>query len=83
MNKKGNTYAVILIAFLLFTTGFIVANFFKESITDARVGLDCANAGSITDGTKFMCLNVDFVMIYWIILIFSIAGGLVIDKVIT
>jgi len=83
MNKKANTYAVIIVAFMLFTTGFIVANFFKESITDARTGLDCSDSANISDGTKFLCLNVDFVMIYWIILIFSIAGGIVIDKVIT
>jgi hypothetical protein len=81
-NKKGNAYAVVLVAFMLFTVGFIVANFLKAPIDDARVSLDCTNASGITDGTKLLCLNVDFVMIYWIILIFSLAGGVIVDKLI-
>ncbi len=80
MNKKGNLYATILVAFMLFTTGFIIANFLGASIDTARVGLNCANAAAITDGTKFLCLNVDMAMIYWIVLILSIAGGVIADK---
>ena len=83
MNKKGSAYAVIIVAFILFTTGLIVANFLKAPIDDARTGLDCANSAGISDGTKFLCLNIDFVMIYFIILIFSIAGGVLADKLIS
>jgi hypothetical protein len=80
MNKKGNTYAVVLVAFMLFTTGFIIANFLGASIDEARLGMNCADAAAISDGTKFLCLNVDMAMIYWIILILSIAGGVIADK---
>lgn len=81
MNKRGNIMAVIIMAFLLFSVGFIVANFFKVPISDARTALDCSNAAGISDGTKLMCLGVDMTMIYWIILVLSIAGGAIIDKV--
>lgn len=81
MNKKGSTFSVILIALILFMIGFVVANFLKSPITDARVALDCSNAAGISDGTKLMCLGVDMTMIYFIILIFSIAGGAILDKV--
>lgn len=80
-NKKANVFGVILIAFILFTVGFIVANFLKAPIDDARTNLNCANAGSITDGTKLECIMVDSALIYWIILIISLAGGAILDKV--
>ena len=80
MNKKANVYSVIILSLMLFMSGMIVANFLKSPIDDARASLDCSNAAGISDGTKFMCLTVDMAMIYWIILIFSIAGGLIADK---
>jgi len=69
-----------LLAFLLFTTGFIVANFLKSPIDDARVNLDCGNSAGITDGTKFLCLNIDMALIYFIVLVLSISGGVILDK---
>ena len=72
---------VIIMAFLLFSVGFIAANFLREPIDDARVGLDCSNAAGISDGTKLMCLGVDMTMIYFILLVLSIAGGTILDKV--
>lgn len=83
MNNKGNIYSVILMALILFMVGMIVANFLKSPIDDARTNLDCSNAAGITDGTKFMCLTIDMTMIYFIILIVSIAGGSILDKVLT
>jgi hypothetical protein len=80
MNKKANVYSVILITFLLFSVGLIIANFLKEPITDARTNLECSNAASITDGAKLLCLTIDFTMIYFIILVVSIAGGAILDR---
>jgi hypothetical protein len=60
--------------------GMIVANFFKTPIDDARSALDCSNTAGITDGTKLLCLNVDITLIYFIILVVSIAGGAILDK---
>lgn len=80
MNKKGNIYSVVLMSFLLFSVGLLVANFLKEPITDARNSLDCSNSAGITDGAKLLCLNVDMAMIYFIILVVSVAGGAILDK---
>ena len=81
MNKKANIMGVVIMAFLLFSVGFIVANFLKSPIDDARVSLDCSNSASISDGSKLMCLGVDMTMIYFIMLVLSIAGGVILDKV--
>jgi hypothetical protein len=61
--------------------GMVVANFLKSPIDNARVSMDCSNTASISDGTKLMCLGIDMTMIYFIILVFSIAGGAILDKV--
>ena len=82
MNKKGNMYMAIVMALMLFMVGMIAANFLREPITDARLGLNCDNEGSITDGTKLLCLNVDMVMVYFIILVVSIAGGVILDRIV-
>jgi hypothetical protein len=41
-------------------------------ITTFRADLNCATPAAITDGTKMLCLIGDSVVIYWIILVFSI-----------
>ncbi len=80
-SKKANIMGVVIMAFLLFSVGFIVANFLKEPIDTARADLNCASAGTISDGTKLMCLGVDMTMIYFMMLILSIAFGVILDKV--
>lgn len=80
MNKKANIYSVALMAFMLFSVGMIVANFLKSPIDDARTSLDCTNTAGISDGAKFLCLQIDGALIYFIILVVSIAGGAVLDK---
>ena len=82
MNKKGTMYGAILMAIMLFMTGMIVVNFLKSPIDDARASLNCDSAGSISDGTKILCLNVDIAIVYFIVLILSIAGGVILDKVV-
>lgn len=81
-NKKGNIYLTILMAFMLFSVGMLVANFLKSPIDDARANLDCSNAAGISDGNKLLCLTIDSSMIYFIILVVSLAGGAILDRVI-
>lgn len=80
MNKRANILSVVILAFLLFSCGLLVANFLKSPIDDARTNLDCSNAAVISDGTKLLCLGIDMTMIYFIILVISIAGGVILDK---
>lgn len=80
MNKKGNLFSAGLVSLMLLMIGLIVIQFLQTPIDNARVDLDCSNAGSITDGTKLTCLFVDSTIIYFIVVIFSIAGGVILDK---
>ena len=80
INKRGNMFSAGMIALILFITGFIVINFFMPEVTQARIDLSCSDAANISDGTKLMCLFVDSAIIYWIILIFSIVGGILADN---
>jgi hypothetical protein len=45
-----------------------------------RTDLNCANTAAITDGTKILCLVGDSVVIYWIILVFSIIIGAITSR---
>jgi len=79
-SKKGNVFSTIMIALLIFLVGMLVANFFKPEIDTARIGLNCDDTANITDGTKLMCLSVDITLVYFIILVLSIVGGIITDK---
>jgi len=80
-NKKGNVFMIILMAFILFMVGMIVMNFLMPEVSLTRIQLNCANPGSISDGTKFMCLMTDVAIPYFFILVLSISGGVILDKV--
>jgi hypothetical protein len=79
INKKGNVYSVIMIALVIFMVGMIMVNFLKPLVTSARSDINC-DGGSITDGTKLMCLNVDIAVVYFILLILSLTAGVITDK---
>ena len=85
MNKKAqNTVGiglVIITAIFLFMVGIMNVNFLKDEISRTRnvQNLNCAD-GSISDGTKLTCLAVDIVLPYFIITVFSAAGGLIMAK---
>ena len=81
-NKQGNMYAAIMVALIIFMVGLTVVNFIKPEVTSARTLLNCATPAAITDGTKLMCLNIDIVVPYFIILIFAIAGGYITEKLV-
>lgn len=84
MNKKAQTMGIaIMIAITIFIVGMLNVNFIKDEVTRARgaTQLDCGNYADdypegISDGTKITCLVVDIVVPYFIIIIFSVAGGL-------
>jgi len=88
MNKIGQARAgsmgtAIIVALFLFIVGLMSINFITTEVTTARAsvtGLDCANVAGISDGNKLTCLAVDLVVPYFIILIFSAAGGYITAK---
>lgn len=85
MNKKGQLgwgFAIVMMI-SLFLIGMLNINFIKDEVTRARnsANLDCSNS-DISDGTKVLCLVVDIVVPYFIILVFSFAGGILAKKLI-
>ena len=80
MNNRGNIYASIMVGIILFIIGMTVLNFIMPEVTSARTDLQCSNAAAISDGTKFMCLMIGSVVPYFFILVFSIAGGVIVEK---
>jgi hypothetical protein len=82
MNKRGNLFSAAMITLILFMVGMLVTNFLMPEVSQTRTDLSCSDTGSISDGTKLMCLFVDSTVIYWMILVFSIAGGAILDKLV-
>jgi Na+/H+-dicarboxylate symporter len=81
MNKSGQTLGLSIIsAVVVFIVGLTMLNFLMPEITDARVALNCADASAISDGTKLLCLSIDSVVPYWILLIFSITVGAIVGR---
>jgi hypothetical protein len=73
MNKKGQTLGLaVMTGIFVFIIGLMVVNFVMDEVTQFRVNMNCANADSISDGTKLVCLVADTTVIYWIIIVFSI-----------
>jgi len=80
MNKRAQTLLgiAIIIAITIFIVGMLSVNFIKDEVTRVRgsTQLDCSNADDISDATKLTCLAIDAIVPYFIILIVSVAGGL-------
>ena len=83
MNNKGQIGIAVVSALMIFMVGMLVVNILKPEITTARsaTGLDCGNASGISDGTKLTCLAVDFVVPYFILIILSASGGVIMSRV--
>lgn len=82
MNKGGQSLGIsVIIAITFFIVGMISLNFIRDEIDTVRLpsGLDCDNS-SVSDGTKLTCLTVDLILPYLILLILSIAGGVIVGK---
>ena len=82
MNKRGSLFSAAMVTLILFMIGMLVTNFLMPEVSQARTDLSCSDTGSISDGTKLMCLFVDSTVIYWMVLVFSIAGGAILDKLV-
>lgn len=83
-SKKGQTIMVsILFAFIIFMVGSLFVNFVITDVLSAKTSLSCSNAANISDGTKLTCLIVGGTVPYFIILVLSIAGGIVLDRLLT
>lgn len=81
-NKKadmGDTVFSLVIILLLFMAGSLFVNPIKDSITDFRTNIGCGGAG-LSDGTKLLCLGGDAAVPYFIILLFSTIGGILLSK---
>lgn len=77
-NKKGNIFASIMVALIIFMVGMIIVNFLKPEVTTARTAVTCT--APATDGTKILCLMIDIVVPYFIVLVLSLAGGVITEK---
>jgi hypothetical protein len=79
INKKaqGGLGITIIVSFTFFIIGLLFLNFFTPEVVNTRAAdqLNCSNATGISDGNKLLCLAVDLVLPYFILLIFSTAGG--------
>lgn len=83
MNKRGSIGIAIMVSIMFFIVGLTMINFITPEVTNARAattGLNCANASAISDGNKLTCLAVDLVVPYFILLVFSAAGGYITAK---
>ena len=83
MNKKAQTMGLaVVMAITIFIVGMLSINFIKTEVTSARnaSNLNCADI-TISDGTKLTCLAIDLVVPYFIIVIFSVAGGLIVARI--
>lgn len=82
MNRKGQTMMLsILFAVVLFVMGIMVINFIRPEVLTAKVAMSCSDVANISDGTKLTCLLIGGVVPYFIVLVLSISGGLILDRV--
>ena len=81
MNNRGQTLMLsILFAVFIFIFGVLILNIIKPDVTVAKLGLDCTNYSGISDGNKITCLLVDGVVPYFILLIISATGGIILER---
>lgn len=71
----------ILSAIIIFIIGMATLNLILQDVSDARTNLSCSSPGTISDGTKLLCLIVDTSVPYFVWLVFSIAIGAVIARI--
>lgn len=70
----------IIWAIFFFIIGMTVVNLIMPEVTTFRTDMSCSDAASISDATKLTCLIGDATVPYFIILVFSIAGGFLVEK---
>ena len=80
MNIKGGMGIALIVAIMLFIIGLMSINFIIGEVTRARDASNLNCDSPTSDGIKLTCLLVDIVVPYFIIIILSTAGGLIIAK---
>lgn len=81
MNRTGQTLMLsILFAAMFFIFGITFLNYIQPEVKNTQTALDCNNVNAISDGTKLMCLAVDGVVPYFVVLVISSAGGVVMAR---
>lgn len=80
MNNKGQTMLAIYFAVFIFLIGIVFINFLKPEVTSFRTSMNCTDVNNISDGTKLACLLGDTVVLYWIVIVISISGGTILNK---
>jgi len=82
-NKRGAGIGIaFIVAIMFFIVGMMMINYLTPEITRTRASnqLNCADAAAISDGNKLTCLAVDLVVPYFILIVFSGAGGYITAK---
>jgi hypothetical protein len=78
MNKKGNMYMGIVFAIFFFMFGMLMLPLIKDGVTGARDDIGCSTSGTLSDGSKLVCLTVlDLGVPYFIVAILTFVGGFV------
>lgn len=71
----------VLFAAFFFILGIVFVNFIQPEVRNAETGLDCTNL-TISDGAKLACLITGGVVPYFIVLILSVAGGVIMERLV-
>jgi len=78
LSKKGQTLGIaVATSLFLIVAGMLMLNFLIPEIDNVRTNLDCSSPEDISDGTKLFCIAVAGTVPYWIIIIFSLAIGVI------
>lgn len=81
MDNKGQTLMLsILFAVVIFILGILFINFIRPVVVDTQGSMDCSNVSGISDGNKLTCLIVDGTVPYFIALVVSLAGGVLLSR---
>lgn len=84
MNRRGQTaFLGIIFGIMIFIAGTLFLSFISERVTDlmGTTGVDCDNSLN-SDGIKGVCLISELIVPYFIIIFASIAGGLILGRLI-
>ena len=79
-NKKGGIGIAIILSIFIFIVGLSVMNLIIPEVTTFRTDMSCSDAANISDGSKLTCLIGDATVPYFILLVFSVAGGFLVEK---
>jgi len=70
----------ILTALVVFMAGMLLLNPFMEVVSSTYSDLSCSSSSSISDGNRALCLIVDAVVPYAILVFISLSAGYITSK---